>query len=161
MNSIQKTGAGLARFAISKVGKTPYFWGAKFSIVDESFMKRMADLYPEIVTEEYMCKARAKNLLGKVCCDCSGLIEGYRMIRANSWQLRESAIKRMPIEEIDTFPIGTVLWKEGHCSVWIGNGQCVEARGIDYGVIISDIIDRCFKEGLLFSDLLYDTETER
>lgn len=161
MKNDQKTGTGLASFAISKVGRTPYFWGAKFSIVDESFMKKMAERYPKIVTEEYMDKARDKDLLGKVCCDCSGLIEGYRMIRANSWQLRESAIKRMPIEEIDTFPIGTVLWKEGHCSVWIGNGQCVEARGIDYGVVISNANERSFSEGLLFSDLTYDFKSDR
>ena len=104
-----------------------------------------------------MDKAREKGLLGKVCCDCSGLIEGYRMVCANSWQLRESAYKRMPIEEIDEFPIGTVLWKEGHCSVWIGNGQCVEARGIDFGVVITNAKERGFTEGLLFDDMTYES----
>lgn len=117
----------------------------------------MSERYPEIVTEEYMDKAREKGLLGKVCCDCSGLIEGYRMVCANSWQLRESAYKRMPIEEIDEFPIGTVLWKEGHCSVWIGNGQCVEARGIDFGVVITNAKERGFTEGLLFDDMTYES----
>ena len=149
-----KTGKGLATFAIKKIG-TPYFYGSKMTKLTEDFMKSMHKAYPSVVTSSYMAKARNKHQVGKVNVDCSGLIGAYRGKQLGSAQLLSSAKKRMPISKVKDFAIGTVLWKEGHVGVYIGNGKCVEAKGIDYGVVESKVSATKWVYGLTFSDMTY------
>lgn len=154
-------GRGLADFAISKIGM-PYFYGAKISHgpLTESYMALMHKNYPNRVTDRYMAKARAKKQVGVVNVDCSGLIAGYRGKNVGSAQLRSTATKKIAISQIATFPVGTVLWKNGHVGVYIGieNGipMCVEAKGIDYGVVKTKVSSTKWVYGLLFSDMVYD-----
>lgn len=152
------TGQGLSDFAKSKLG-TPYFYGSKLNVLTEPFMKQMHKAYPKIVTLFYMIKARLKKHVGKVNVDCSGLIAGYTKKDLGSYQLYSTAKKRMPISDINKFPIGTVLWKDGHVGIYIGkeNGipMCIEAKGINYGVIKSKVSDTKWVYGLLY-DLDYD-----
>lgn len=149
-----KTGKALAEYAIKKKG-TPYFYGSKMTKLTESFMSAMHRSYPNVVTSNYMAKARSKHQVGKVNVDCSGLIGAYRGIQIGSAQLYSSAKKRMPISDVNHFAVGTVLWKPGHVGVYIGNGKCVEAKGIDYGTIESRVSDTNWRYGLTFSDMTY------
>lgn len=153
-----KTGIGLRDYAISKIG-TPYFYGSKMNTLDEPFMALMNKLYPSKVTKSYMQKARNKGQVGKINVDCSGLIGAYREKQIGSSQLYSTAYKRMDIKNVKDFAIGTTLWKSGHCGVYIGleNGipMCVEAKGINYGVIKSKVSDTKWTYGLTFSDIDY------
>lgn len=154
----KKTGKGLAAYVTGRLG-TPYFYGAEMEELTENLMQRMHREYPEVVTEKYMKKAREMQFVGKICCDCSSLIGAYRGRYDNSGQLYAQAKKRLPIEELKDFAVGTVLWRPGHVAVFTGyeNGvaYCIEARGLDYGCVKSAVKGRGFLYGLTFSDLSY------
>lgn len=157
------TGKGLVKFAKSKLG-TPYVYGAKgedgkLTLSKLNWLRRN---YPGIVTSSYYNKA--KKYVGKVCCDCSSL--------ANSWycgvkyqygsaQLYQKAKKRMPIKNWKKFPIGTILYKEGHVGVYIGDGKVIEAKGINFGVVKTNISSTKWKYGLLMPWIDYSTGAKR
>lgn len=160
-----KTGNGLAEYARVHLG-TPYFYGAKIheGNLNEKKMSTMHAMYPEVVTICYMAKARRKGQVGKVNVDCSGLIAGYRQLNIGSYQLYQTAYTRMPIAKINDFAVGTVLWKSGHVGVYIGkvNGvhMCIEAKGINYGTVMSKVSSTKWVYGLTFKDVTYTYETK-
>lgn len=149
-----KTGKGLADYAMNKLGM-PYFYGSKMNVLTESYMALMHERYPKMVSTSYMKKARDKGQVGKINVDCSGLIYGYRDKNLGSYQLYSTAKKRLPITEVDKFAVGTVLWKEGHVGVYVGAGQVVEARGINYGVVMTPVSAHKWEYGLTFDDMTY------
>lgn len=149
------TGKGLAEFAIKKLG-TPYVYGAKGAngVFTDAQLKQLMRSYPGMFTTTYI--AKAKKRVGKVCCDCSGLISWYTDHVLGSAQLYSAASKRGLISDIKNAPIGAVLWHEGHVGVYIGNGMCVEEKGIDYGCVESKVSNTRFTHWLLFSWIDYD-----
>lgn len=153
------TGKELAKFAKSKVG-TPYVYGAKGA--DGKFTQAkfnyLSKAYPNVFTTTYKNKIKSRKYIGKVCCDCSGLISWYTGKVLGSSQLYSQAKKRMPISQWKDFAVGTVVWKSGHVGVYIGNGKVVEEKGIDYGCIVSNIKDTAWKYGLTFSWMTYEYE---
>lgn len=155
---MEKTGEGLCDYARKKLG-TPYFFGAKMQPLTEEFMQNMHMRHPTIVTDEYMQKARTKGLIGQICCDCSGLIEGYTGCPMGTAQLYASSRLRMSVSNLRVFPRGTVLWKNGHVAVFTGyvNNMpyCIESRSLEYGCCISKIEGRGFTHGLLLKNILY------
>lgn len=157
-NVAEKTGEGLAAYAKSKLG-TPYFYGSKMTKLTENFMQQMHRQYPKVVTDAYIKKARTKKMVGKICCDCSGLIGKYRGLQLGSSQLYAKAKKRLPIKNLKDFAVGTVLWHTGHVAVFIGYEKgvpyCIEERGIDYGCVKSKVNGRGFTYGLTFEDMSY------
>ena len=155
-----KTGSGMVEYARGRLG-TPYFYGAKIpdGNLTEKKMSTMHALYPKVVTTSYMAKARRKGQVGKVNVDCSGLIAGYRQLNIGSYQLYQTAYTRMPIAKINDFAVGTVLWKSGHVGVYIGkvNGvpMCSEAKGINYGTVMTKVSATKWVCGLTFKDMDY------
>lgn len=158
------TGKGLADYGRSKLG-TPYFYGAKpmNGNLTEQFMQTMHKMYPSIVTLMYMAKARSKKQVGKVNTDCSGLIAGYRGKNIGSSQLYQTAYTRMPIANVRDFAPGVVLWKSGHVGIYAGiiNGEpmCYEAKGINYGTVMTKVSATKWQYGLTFSDIDYTYDT--
>lgn len=155
------TGQGLADFAKSKVG-TPYVYGAKgregkFTQKKYDFLRRA---YPSVFTSSYCAKIARKRLVGKVCCDCSGLIDWYTHKGLGSSQLYSTAYARLPISQWKNFAVGTVVWKPGHVGVYLGNGKVAEAKGIDYGTVISNITATKWEYGLTFSYISYNIQTK-
>lgn len=159
-----KTGSGMVEYARARLG-TPYFYGAKISegALTERKMSTMHAKYPKVVTTNYMAKARRKGQVGKVNVDCSGLIAGYRQLNIGSYQLYQTAYTRMPIANINDFAPGVVLWKSGHVGVYIGkvNGvpMCIEAKGINYGTVMTKVSATKWVCGLTFKDLTYSYDT--
>jgi hypothetical protein len=149
------TGQGLADFAISKLG-TPYVYGAKGANgkFTQSQLSSLSKAYPSMFTNTYITKA--KRLIGKICCDCSGLISWYTGKELGSYQLYSTASKRGLISGIDKAPIGAVLWHPGHVGIYIGNGYCMEEKGIDYGCVKSKLSNTTFTHWLLFNYIDYD-----
>lgn len=154
-----KTGKGLAEYAISKIG-LPYFYGCKMQLLTTDLMNRLHKSYPSMVTAKYMNKAVKQNQLLKINTDCSGLIGAYREKHLGSSQLYSTAYKRLSISDVRNFAPGVVLWKSGHVGVYIGMEDgvpmCVEAKGIDYGVIKSRVSATNWQYGLTFSDMEYN-----
>lgn len=152
------TGTGLAEYAKGKKG-TPYFYGSKMKILTESYMKAMHAAYPSVVTATYMALARAKKQVGRVNVDCSGLISAYTLKTLGSAQLYSQAYARMPISTWRSWAPGVVTWREGHVGVYLGNGKVAEAKGINYGVVITDIEKGKWSYGLTFSWIDYTYTT--
>ena len=154
---MKKTGIGLVDYARSKVG-TPYFYGSKMKVLTETFMQQMHKQYPSTVTNSYMNKARKKGQVGKVCVDCSGLIGAFREKQIGSYQLYQTAYTRLPINEWENFAQGVVLWRKGHVGVFwrTSDGEkVIEAKGINYGTVVSDFVPSKWTCGLTFSDMEY------
>jgi cell wall-associated NlpC family hydrolase len=149
------TGKGLVDFATSKLG-VPYVYGAKGA--DGKFTQEKFDFlsrnYKSMFTLLY--KAKAKKFIGKVCCDCSGLISWYTGKVLGSAQLYSTASKRGLIKDVNKAPIGAVLWKEGHVGIFVGNGYCIEEKGIDYGCVKSKISNTHFTHWLTFDYMDYE-----
>lgn len=148
-------GNDLAEYCIKKIG-TPYFYGAKMQPLTEQLAQRMHSLYPSIVTYDYIALARKQGQFGKINVDCSGLIGAFRGRHIGSSQLYSSAYKRLPINQWREFAPGTVLWRQGHVGVYIGNGELVEAKGIKSGTIKSKFVQSKWLYGLTFSDIEYE-----
>ena len=158
------TGQGLADFAEGRIG-TPYFYGAKIShgILTEEFVQELHEKLPDLVTDDYVERARQQGQVGKVNTDCSGLIGAYLGVELSSAQMYAVADQRIMYESYAWFPVGTVLWKPGHVGVYLGKRdgayRCVEAKGINYGTIYSNVSDNDWKCGLLFPRVNYDVES--
>lgn len=152
------TGQGLANFAKSKVG-TPYVYGAKGAEGPLTLTKvnSLARAYPSIFTSTYIAKSRG--YVGRVCTDCSGLISWYTGRILGSSQMYSTASKRIPISQINSAPVGAVLWKSGHVGVYLGNGKVAEAKGINYGTVISNVSSTRWQYALLFSYIDYSGVT--
>lgn len=150
------TGKGLAEFALTKLG-TPYVYGAKGA--DGKFTQARLDWlaknYPSMFTASYIKKA--KKFIGKACCDCSGLVSWYTGKVLGSYQLYSKASVRGKMADLEKAPIGAVLWRSGHVAVYIGNGYCVEAKGIAYGCVKTKISNTRFTHYLLFDFMEYNT----
>ena len=82
------TGQGLADFAEGRIG-TPYFYGAKIShgILTEEFVQELHEKLPDLVTDDYVERARQQGQVGKVNTDCSGLIGAYLGVELSSAQM--------------------------------------------------------------------------
>lgn len=153
-------GQELAKFAESKKG-TPYVYGAKGADgkFTQSKLNWLAANYPKMFTSTYLRKIATKGLVGKVCTDCSGLISWYTGKVLGSSQMYSTAYARLPISQWQKFAVGTVVWKSGHVGVYLGNGLVAEAKGIDYGTVISKIGDVNWTYGLTFSYIDYTIDT--
>lgn len=149
------TAHALVVFAKSKVG-TPYVYGAKGDVLTQAQINTWAGLYPSVFTVNYI--AKAKKFIGKRCVDCSGLISWITGIQRNSSGYRNSASKVVTIDKLDETMIGWGLWRSGHIGVYIGNGKLVEAKGINYGTVISNVDDCKFTHVLKLRDIDYGSK---
>jgi hypothetical protein len=155
------TGDGLAAFAVSKLG-TPYVFGAKGArgVFTKEYYTWLAAHYPSVFTPLYKWKITHKELVGKVCTDCSGLISWYTGKEIGTAQMYSQAYARLPMSQYKNFAVGTVLYKNGHVGVYVGKDSqgrycVVEARGIDYGTIGHEMNPARWTCGLTFKELTY------
>lgn len=150
------TALELVVFAKSKVG-TPYVYGSCGQPLTLAQINCWAGLYPSTYTVSYINKA--KTFIGKRCTDCSGLISWATGIRRNSSAFRTTATEVLPINKLTDEHIGYAVWKPGHIGVYIGNGEVVEAKGINYGTIISKLSATPWQAAIKLKDIDYGTKT--
>ena len=151
------TGNELVIYAKGKVG-TPYFYGTKMQELTEYFMQAMHEMYPKTVTTLYMAKARNKGMVGKICTDCSGLISGYTKKILGSAQLYSQAYARLSVKDWRKWANGVVCWRQGHVGIFFmdaGKPKVIEAKGINYGTVISDFKEKDWSYGLTFAWMSY------
>lgn len=151
------TGQGLADYGKSKKG-TPYFYGSKMSVLTETFMKQMHSQYPKTVTSAYMKKAKNKGQVGRVNTDCSGLISAYTKKVLGSSQLYQTAYARLSVKDYKSWANGVIAWRSGHVGIFFkenGKYYVAEAKGIDYGTVISEFSPSNWSYGLTFSYIDY------
>lgn len=150
MNNIE-----LVTFATSKLG-TPYVYGTKGKVLTSSLLNNLSNNYPNIFTNTY--KSKAKTFIGKVCTDCSGLISWGTGILRGSANYFDTAKEKGNIENIPEI-VGLGVYKKGHIGIYIGNGQVIEAKGINYGVVKSNLQDTKWTHYLFLRDIDYSSTT--
>ena len=153
--SDKRKAAGLAAFCESKIG-TPYVYGAKGEILTEERLQLLKRQNPSVYTSAYMAKAR--KYIGQRCTDCSGLISWYTGIIRGSYNYHDTADQRVAIGALDDSMVGWALWKPGHIGVYMGDGYCIEAKGIDYGTIRSRVSATAWQKALNLHDIDYNVE---
>ncbi len=150
MNNIE-----LANFVISKIG-IPYVYGTKGNILTSNLLNSLSNNYPNIFTNVY--KNKAAKFIGKVCTDCSGLISWGTGILRGSANYYNTATKKGNIKTIPEI-CGLAVYKKGHIGIYIGNGKVIEAKGINYGVVKSNLSDTKWTHYLYLCDIDYSSTT--
>ena len=120
----------LVRFCESKLG-TNYIFGMKGHVMTLDRFNMLRRMHGDAVL------LSDRNKIGTVCVDCSGLIEwatrelmgAANAVRLSSSGLRSNAKEAHPISTIANAPPGAILWRQGHVGVYVGNGECIEAKG--------------------------------
>lgn len=152
---MSKTRNGLIEHCKSKIG-TPYVFGAKGEILTQAVLDRLARENPGTYTSAY--KAKAAKYIGQRCLDCSGLISDYTGRIRGSYNYHDTAVERVSIGHLNESMIGWALWKPGHIGVYIGDGYCIEAKGINYGTIRSKVSSTPWQKVLKLCDIDYTTD---
>lgn len=152
---MKKTAEGLINHCKSKIG-TPYVYGAKGEVLTQAILDRLARENPGTYTSAY--KAKAAKYIGQRCTDCSGLISWYTGVLRGSYNYHDTAVERIGVDHLDESMVGWALWKPGHIGVYIGDGWCIEAKGINYGTIKSRVAATPWQQVLKLKDIEYDNE---
>lgn len=139
-----KTTAELIAWCKSKVG-CGYVFGANGQVITESFIQAKAALYPKQYTSGYITASR--RWIGKEAYDCGGLIDKFLGIDRNADGYYNKATEKGPIRTMPMIP-GMLVFMERtdhtmyHIGVYIGGGKVIEAKGVAYGVVETDLSER-------------------
>lgn len=142
----------LVAFAKSKLG-VPYVYGMKGKVMTEALYDSLKKTYGNLVWDSDRQK------IGKVCCDCSGLISWATGIARSSQNYHDTALEIEPIATIAKAPIGAAVWRKGHIGIYIGNGEYIAEDGSAYGCRINKLRNAGFTHWLKLKDIDY-TEQE-
>ena len=151
---MSKTANELVNFAKSKLG-TNYVYGMKGAVLTDSKLRSLANSYPK-----YLTYNKEKGKIGTMCTDCSGLISWCTGKVRGSSQYKETATRIEPINNISGAVAGCALWQQGHIGIYIGNGECIEARGSAYGTVKTKVANRKFTHILWLCDIDYDNSVQ-
>lgn len=154
---MSKTATGLIQHCQDKIG-TPYVFGAKGEILTGSILNRLALENPGTFTSTY--KAKAAQYIGQHCTDCSGLISWYTGRIRGSYNYHDTAVERVSIDRLNESMIGWALWKPGHIGIYIGDGWCIEAKGINYGTVMSRVSATPWQKALKLCDIDYTADQD-
>lgn len=153
------TNKELVAFAKSKLG-VPYVYGMKGAIMTlAKYNALKAQWGTDCVWESDISK------VGKVCCDCSGLISWATGITRGSSQYKSIATNVYAISTIANAPIGALVWKSGHIGIYIGmeNGvpSYIAEDGSAYGCRKNKLANAKFTHWFLCTDITYVEEKEK
>lgn len=143
------TGKELVEFALSKLG-VPYVYGMKGTIMTLEKYQQLKSMYGALVWDS------DKSKVGKVCCDCSGLISWATGIVRSSQEYYDTAAEAHPISSIAQAPIGAAVWKKGHIGIYIGGGEYVAEDGSAYGCRKNSLKKADFTHWLKLKDISYE-----
>ena len=147
------TGQELVAFARSKLG-VPYVYGMKGEVLTLAKYNQLKSMYGDLVWNS------DKNKVGKVCCDCSGLISWATGIIRNSQGYHDTALEVQPISTISKAPIGAAVWQKGHIGIYIGNGEYIAEDGSAYGCRKNKLRKASFTHWLILKDIDYTVKEE-
>lgn len=143
------TGKELVEFALSKLG-VPYVYGMKGTVMTLEKYQQLKSMYGALVWDS------DKSKVGKVCCDCSGLISWATGIVRSSQEYYDTAAEAHPISSIAQAPIGAAVWKKGHIGIYIGAGEYVAEDGSAYGCRKNSLKKADFTHWLKLKDISYE-----
>ncbi len=147
------TGKELVEFALSKLG-VPYVYGMKGTVMTLEKYQQLKSMYGALVWDS------DKSKVGKVCCDCSGLISWATGIVRSSQGYYDTAVEVHSISSIAQAPIGAAVWKKGHIGIYIGGGEYVAEDGSAYGCRKNSLKKADFTHWLKLKDISYEERRE-
>ncbi len=130
---------------------------ASYGALSQSHLNSLIQAYQAIFTNIYITKAR--RFVGRICTDCSGLPAWYTAKMLGSYQLYSTAYTRIPVANFKDFANGVIVWRSGHVGVfcWVdGKPYVIEAKGIDYGTVLSEFVQPKWQYSLTFKYISYD-----
>ena len=132
------TNVGLVAYLKSKLG-TPYVYGTDGAILTKNKLDILRKTYPGTYTNDYYNKCAES--IGKQTFDCSGSINSYifddgKNYNAakdySSYSIYSQSKKIVPISQVKSMPIGSILWRSGHVGTKIDDKYCIETRSAWY-----------------------------
>lgn len=132
-----KTAQGLVDFVKSKLG-THYAYGAKGEILTKTKIYSWARMYPNIYTQSYINKLLG--WVGEYAVDCSGLISWYTGIIRGSSNYQQTGTNKISPSKLTDGEFGWAVWKQGHIGILLSSNKVIEAKGINYGTIESNLM---------------------
>ena len=168
------TSTGMMEFAL-KAWRSGwgYVYGTYGQNITQSVVDGKRSQYPgafsEIMSDGRTAYQHALEWIGVRAADCAGLLKAYLW-----WQDDTLGIKYVGTQDqsantiynsaavkgdISTIPNthGVLVWRSGHIGVYIGNGEVIEARGVEYGVVKTRLSDRNWTNWCRYSFLTYPT----
>lgn len=146
-----KTNIELVQHCYDKLGVN-YLYAAKGEIATKTKILAWGRMYPTYYTNTRLTKALKKQ--GGLATDCSGLISWLTGLIRGSQGYYDTAIKRGTISSIPNVP-GLAVWRKGHIGVYVGYGWVIEAKGIDYGVVLTKLSAGTWTHWLRLKDIQY------
>jgi hypothetical protein len=151
--SIVKTAAGLVEYCKQSLG-LPYWYGAFGQTGTAELYYEYKTMYPKYYK---FPKESYTKQFGQRVQDCVGLIKGY--LWSNDIHSEPKYNKAQDLSANGMFKActmtgniinmpevpGLLVWKDGHIGVYIGDGQIIEAKGHESGVIQTRVEDRDFE----------------
>jgi hypothetical protein len=141
-----KTNTEFVKYVAGLIGFA-YAYGVQGVYLTPELLEAKARQYPKVYTPEYLERTRKKSL-GRRCFDCTTAADLFTGTdrSANGW-LAAAQFNRLPNGDIRSIPEipGLSVHYDGHMGVYIGNGEVIEARGVDYGVVKTKLKDRPWK----------------
>lgn len=162
-----KNNTGLVEYAKAQLGK-PYWFGTFGQLASAKLWTDKSAQYKNYYSEKRKGIMEKRGDLGQKVHDCLGLWKGYMMSESpdapakydSKYDYSADSIFKEATEKgtIDTLPdvAGIGLWKKGHFGVYIGNGQEIEARGFDYGVLQDDVKNTAFTHWFKIPHISYE-----
>lgn len=144
-----------------------YVWGTYGEVLSRSRYKDKAQQYPDEVGG--YADFIESHWIGGRTSDCVGLIKGYGWLNADTHQVEygtngmpdidadtmyRNASEKGTVDTIPEIP-GLAVWYEGHIGIYIGGGKVIEAMGIQYGVVETDLAGRGWTHWLKISYITY------
>ena len=120
--------AKLVDFCYSKLG-VAYVYGMWGQVLTEARYWELRNLYGSSMVWDSDIKK-----VGKVCTDCSGLISWFTGVRLTSTNYFNTAVKKVPIKDLNETMVGWALWMPGHIGIYVGDGYYIAADGSAFGV---------------------------
>ena len=127
-------------------------------LIDAIVSMNLGDARSPYLRDGYIDETRQQ--AGSRATDCSGLIMDFMWwagddtdpIRAlcpsigmfNANNMLEAAVEKGPIETMPEIP-GLLVHSNGHVGIYIGGGEVIEARGVKYGVVKTQLSERSFR----------------
>ena len=148
-----KTSKWLVAYALGQLGR-PYWYGCFGQTADASLLKEKRNQYPDYY-DQSKYNVKFTDQFGQKVHDCSGLIKGAQFcdsidgapkydskydFSANG-MITKACSKTGEIKSIPNVP-GLIVWKNNHVGIYLGDGKVCEARGHDWGVVVTDLKDR-------------------
>ena len=147
----------------SRLG-APYVYGAIGQVMTPALIASLAKAFPAVYTDAYIKKAL--KFVGRQAFDCTGLIKFFapweqdlsRNYKAGQDISADGAYRlaavRGAVSALPEMP-GLCVHMPGHIGVYVGGGEVIEARGINYGVVKTKLCDRPWQHWLQFPFLGY------